>query len=119
MRHQPLIVTLALLLVSVCALPCPAQKGDKDSSSASAANENARKVVNRVTPMYPDIAKTMDLHGTVKVQVLVAPNGVAKSVQVRGGHPILAQAAVDAVLKWKWVATGHESKELVEVRFEQ
>jgi len=120
MRPRPLILVLAVSLLSLCSVPASAQQADKEGQAApSAQSEGQRKVVNRVTPMYPDIARTMDLRGVVKVQVMVAPNGAPKSVQIKGGHPILAQAAVDAVLKWKWAATGHESKELIEVRFEQ
>jgi TonB family protein len=119
MRPRPLILALVLSLVSLFALPASAQQAEKDGQQSAPQTESQRKVVNRVTPMYPNIARTMDLHGVVKVQVMVGPNGAPKSVQVKGGHPILAEAAVNAVEKWKWVATGHETRELIEVRFEQ
>ena len=34
-----------------------------------------------------------------------------------GGHPVLAKAAVNAIEKWKWVASPDESTELVELHF--
>ncbi len=76
-----------------------------------------RKVLNRPAPEYPVLARNLKLYGSVKVDVLVAPNGTVKSTDIRGGHPILAQAAVDAVRRWKWEPEGRESHELVEVKF--
>ncbi len=76
-----------------------------------------RKVVNRIVPDYPVLARTIKLSGVVKVAVLVAPDGSVKSVDLRGGHPLLAQAAVDAVRHWKWEPGTHESHETVEVKF--
>jgi TonB family protein len=77
-----------------------------------------RKVVNRIPPEYPKVARLMGLRGTVKVEALVLANGTVKSVEIKGGHPVLAEAAVDAVRKWKWVPAAHESKEPVTVKFD-
>lgn len=60
----------------------------------------------------------MNIRGTVKVEARVAPNGVVKSVEVKGGHPLLTQSAVTAVGHWKFEAAPHESKELIEIRFD-
>jgi TonB family protein len=76
-----------------------------------------RKVVNEVTPQYPALARTMNLRGTVKVEALVSSEGNPKKVNVKGGHPVLAQAALNAVREWKWEPAGHESIEPVEVKF--
>jgi hypothetical protein len=38
-------------------------------------------------------------------------------VEVKGGHPVLAQTAVNAIRKWKWEPTVGESREVVEVKF--
>ena len=80
--------------------------------------EGNRKVVNRVAPLYPAMARTMNLRGSVKAEALVAPNGVVKSVEVKGGHPVLVQAAQNAIYKWKWAPAAHETREPIEVRFE-
>jgi len=80
--------------------------------------EGIRKIVTRVTPQYPEMARTMNLRGNVKAEALVEPNGVVKSVEVRGGHPVLVRAAEDAIYKWKWVPAGHETHEFIEVRFD-
>jgi TonB family protein len=80
--------------------------------------EGSRKVMNKVMPTYPSVARTMGIRGSVKVEVQVAPNGTVKSVEVKGGHPMLAQAAADAVRKWKWVPATRETKEPVIVKFD-
>jgi len=80
--------------------------------------ESSRKVVTRVLPMYPELARTMNLKGSVRVDALVAPNGTVRSVQVRGGHPVLAEAAEHAIRKWRWQPAAHETTEPIEVRFD-
>jgi TonB family protein len=77
-----------------------------------------RKIVNKVVPQYPAWARSMNLSGIVKVEATVSSNGVVKTVEVKGGHPVLIQSATDAVRKWKWEPASHESKEFVEVRFD-
>lgn len=79
--------------------------------------EAKRKVVSRVIPVYPELARQMQLRGVVKIQALVSPNGRVKSSEVLGGSPLLAKAAVDAVEKWKWEPAAQESKELIELNF--
>jgi TonB family protein len=77
-----------------------------------------RKVMNRVVPSYPELARSMNLKGSVRLEAVVAPNGKVKSVVVRGGHPVLAQAAEDAIYKWKWAPAKHETREPIEVKFD-
>ncbi|HYW38812.1 MAG TPA: energy transducer TonB [Terriglobales bacterium] len=80
-------------------------------------SETQRKIVNRVVPLYPELAKKMQMAGTVRVEVIVAPNGKVKFTQVLGGNPVLAKAAVDAIEKWKWGPAPQDTKELIELNF--
>jgi TonB family protein len=57
------------------------------------------------------------LEGTVRLLVTVAPDGTVKSLQIRGGHPLLAHAAEAAVYKWRWITAKEGSEENVEVKF--
>jgi TonB family protein len=77
-----------------------------------------RKVRSKVEPTYPEIARRMGLTGTVKLQVVVAANGSVKEAKALGGHPILINAAVDAVKKWKFETASTESTGTVEFRFD-
>jgi TonB family protein len=87
------------------------------SSLAQEQLEASRKIVSKVVPVYPELANKMQMRGTVKVEVVVAPNGKVKFTQVLGGSPLLAKAAVDAIEKWKWGPAPQETKELIELNF--
>jgi TonB family protein len=88
------------------------------SARAQQDSESARRVTNRVAPSYPELARTMHVKGIVKLEVLVAPNGAAKTVKAIGGHPVLVDAAERAVQKWRWEPAGHESQEVIELKFD-
>jgi TonB family protein len=81
------------------------------------ASESSRKVLNRVSPECPEIARRMRIAGVVKAEVLVTPNGTVKNIAIKGGHPLLVQAAQMAILKWKWEPAPHETRELLEIKF--
>ena len=85
--------------------------------SQESSSTVARKVVNQVAPSYPQLAAKLNLSGNVKLLVTVAPNGSVKSVEVRGGHPVLVPEAQTAIYKWKWVPAKDESQETVEMQF--
>lgn len=110
MKRSAATLSLALFwVVALTFFPSAAQPQDEP--------ESHRKVVKRVMPTYPALANTINLGGNVKVNVLVAPNGTAKSVTVKGGHPLLVEAAQDAIRKWKWEPAAHETNEFIEVNF--
>ncbi len=77
-----------------------------------------RKVVQRVAPVYPELARNANIAGTVRLLVMVAPNGSVKSVRAVGGNPVLIKAAQDAVTNWKYAPATEESREPVELHFE-
>jgi TonB family protein len=79
--------------------------------------ESSRKIVNRVVPAYPDLARSMQIHGTVRVLVIVDPSGKVKSSQPVGGNPVLIKSALEAIGKWKWVSAPQETKELIQLDF--
>jgi TonB family protein len=77
-----------------------------------------RKVVVRVAPSYPELALRTNIHGAVKLIVLIGSDGRVKTTEIVGGNPVLAQAAVDAVHKWKFEACPQPTKEVIELKFE-
>jgi TonB family protein len=86
-------------------------------TAAQESPEGSRKIVTKVIPQYPNIARTMRLQGVVRVDVLVAPDGKVEYVEVKGGHPVLADAAQNALRQWKWAPAPHETHDSVELRF--
>lgn len=90
-------------------------------STISQGQESAdapRKVLTQTPAVYPTLARSMNIHGVVKLEVQVAPNGSVKRVDVKGGHPLLTQSAVTAVGHWKFEAAPHDTKQVVEIKFE-
>jgi len=86
--------------------------------SAQESGESSRKVLVQTPAVYPTLARSMSIHGVVKLQVQVAPNGSVKKIDVLGGHPLLTQSAVTAVGHWKFEPGSHETKESIEIKFD-
>jgi len=103
----------SLIAVAVLALTTSVMSAQ---NSAPAASD--RKIASRVAPAYPDLAKKMHIHGNVRVEAVVRPNGSVKSTRVLGGNPVLVDAALDAVGKWKFEAGQNETTEVVQLAFE-
>lgn len=80
--------------------------------------ESVRRAKSKIAPTYPDLARKMNLTGTVKVEVVVAPNGTVKDAKVVGGHPVLGNAALDAVRKWRFEPASMETSGIVDFKFE-
>lgn len=76
-----------------------------------------RKVTTKIVPVYPPLARQMSLTGTVKLQVVVAANGQPKSIEVKGGSPVPAQAAQQALHNWRWEKADHDSAEIIQFNF--
>jgi TonB family protein len=82
------------------------------------ASPSERRITARAAPVYPDLAKKMHIHGTVRVEAVVRSNGSVKSTRILGGNPVLVDAALEAVGKWKFEAAQSESAEVVQIVFE-
>jgi TonB family protein len=80
--------------------------------------EIIRRAKSKVQPEYPELARKMNITGTVRVQVVVSPNGTVKDAKVVGGHPVLAGAALEAVRKWRFEPAPGESSGVVDFKFE-
>jgi len=88
------------------------------SSPAWGQGEITRKVKSKAAPVYPELARRMSITGVVKVQITVATNGTVKNAKLVGGHPVLANAAMEAVKKWRYEVSNEETTGIVEFRFD-
>jgi TonB family protein len=104
-------VALSFFAVLSVLILAPKYAAPQESSAGG------RKIVVRIAPQYPNLARSMNLQGSVKADVLVAPNGTVKSIEIKGGHPLLGQAAQNALREWKWEPAAHETRESVELKF--
>ncbi len=65
----------------------------------------AARLVNRPTPIYPALARQARIQGVVRLHAVIAKDGSVVELQVLSGHPLLVQAALDAVRQWKYQPT--------------
>jgi TonB family protein len=63
------------------------------------------QIVNKVQPIYPPLAKQARIQGTVRFNVVIGPEGNVLSSNVISGHPLLVEAASDAVRQWRYRPT--------------
>ena len=108
MRNRIAVALFVLLPVLIFA---------PNHAPAQEPSETIRKIVTKVVPQYPSLARSMRIQGVVRADVLGAPSGKVTSIEVKGGHPLLAQAAQDALRQWKWEPASHETHQIVELRF--
>jgi len=65
----------------------------------------AAKLITRVLPAYPQTARQLRISGTVHLLGIIAKDGRIQRLQVLNGHPLLRQAAIDAVSQWVYRPT--------------
>ena len=106
------LATVGITLVS----PSQAQSQAQVQEQAK-GDELPRKAKLKVEPAYPDVARRMSIGGTVRLAVIVAPNGTVKSSKPVGGHPLLVNAAMDAIRRWRFEPAATESSGIVEFKF--
>ena len=59
-------------------------------------------LLRKIEPQYPPMAKVAHIQGDVLLAATISKSGVIENLHVVSGHPILAQAAMDAVKQWKY-----------------
>jgi periplasmic protein TonB len=62
-------------------------------------------LITRVEPQYPPLAKQIHLEGTVEIRAVIARDGTVQSLEILSGHVLLARAARDAILQWRYRPT--------------
>jgi TonB family protein len=83
----------------------------KVESPASITEEDMRdRLVYRVAPTYPPLARQARIQGTVILRIVINSLGEVRETQLISGHPMLAPAAVEAVKKWRYVPYESDGK---------
>jgi protein TonB len=71
-------------------------------SAVNALGQEARKALFKPAPQYPELAKRMNLVGTVKVEIIIGPDGKIKEANIVGGHPVLVDSVRFKLKEWKY-----------------
>jgi len=103
---------LKLALLAWCLAP-----GFLPALQAQSAELTGRRIIHAQQPDYPAVLKSKGIGGTVHLVAKVLASGNVASVLIRGGNPILAASAVNAVMKWKYSPAPLPSDEIVNFDF--
>lgn len=109
--------SLVLSAVLILSAAIPAMFAQAMHAQEAAAETNARKVRSKTAPVYPGLAKQMNVSGKVKLEVTIASDGHVTSTRTIGGSPLLVPPAVEAVKKWRYEPGPKETTEIVEFSF--
>jgi len=66
---------------------------------------NPARLIYRVEPRYPQLARISRIEGVVKLRGVIAIDGNIAELAVESGHPLLAPAALEAVRQWRYAPT--------------
>jgi TonB family protein len=105
-------ITVLMFPTIVAVLSCPFSVGQQGEPEAE------RKILSKVAPAYPQLARKMNVCGVVKLLIVIEPDGKVKSTEVIGGNPVLVQAAVEAVRQWRYEPAPQPTHRLIELRFD-
>ena len=86
-------------------------------SQTSGTDESKRKIKTKTAPVYPELARRMNVSGKVRIEVIITPDGHVRSTRVLGGHPLLVQVCQDALKEWKFFPAPDETTQVVEFDF--
>ncbi|HEX4785583.1 MAG TPA: energy transducer TonB [Candidatus Sulfotelmatobacter sp.] len=106
-------VQLWFLVLMVIQIPIPISCFAQQIHTAG-----KRKLIIEIRPVYPTLARKVNLTGMVRLRVTVSAAGYPVNTEQLGGSPVLVKAATDAIFKAKWEPTSNETKELIQIRFD-
>jgi len=88
------------LVTSAAPPPPPAPKPTGPKKVSSGVMEG--NIIRKIDPPYPSMAKIAHIQGDVVLQAMISKGGTIENLRGVSGHPILIQAAMEAVRQWKY-----------------
>ncbi len=87
------------------------------STTFTLSAQETRKALTAPSPVYPNLARKMQLSGAVKVQITIGADGTIKETKFLGGHPILIGAVQNALKEWRYAPAPGETTVSLEFSF--
>ncbi len=110
---------LLLLLSPASLFPQQTDPASPDLSIPLTRPEEATSHLRkRVEPVYPPLARMTGTRGKVALRLTIGVDGKVRDARIVSGHPLLRQAALDAVRSWEYVPfvrKGEPAEAVVEV----
>ena len=80
-------------------------QGDKPARIRVGGAIRQPSMVSKVEPVYPPLAKQANIQGVVILELVIDTDGSVKEGRVLRSIPLLDQAALDAVVQWRYQPT--------------
>ena len=65
----------------------------------------AGRILQQIQPVYPALARQGRIQGNVQLKAIISADGKVKTLTVVSGHPLLVDAALNAVRHWTYQPT--------------
>lgn len=85
--------------------PPPPPKAAAPSRIRVGGSVQSASLLRQVPPVYPAIAKTAHVSGTVILHAIIAKDGSIQQLEYVSGPALLMKAAMDAVHEWRYKPT--------------
>src|SRR5580704_7144617 len=107
MKRLLLVTFLSLIFVGVPVRTAIARPADDQAVPRLRLGGTAmrNKLRKKIPPIYPVDARKNGIEGTVRLHLIVGVDGSVRQLEVMSGHPLLVQAALDAVRQWQYEPT--------------
>jgi protein TonB len=85
--------------------PPPVEKKETPKRIRVGGQVQQARLISQPKPIYPPLAKQARIQGTVKLEAVISKTGTIEELKVVSGHPLLVQAALEAVKQWRYQPT--------------
>jgi protein TonB len=90
---------------NVSSLAPPPPKPTTPQRVKQGGNVTAASIITQTRPLYPPLARQARIQGNVVLHAIIDKEGKVAQLEVISGHPLLVQAALDAVKQWRYKPT--------------
>jgi TonB family protein len=108
---------LLSVLVAPSAMHSRTLGQDQGQGQDAPAEAAKRKVKSKVLPITPPLAREMKITGHVKIEATISAEGKVTATKTVGGSPILVDAAIEALKKWRFEPGPKDTTEIIEFDF--
>ena len=85
--------------------PPPPSGSPRQERIRVAGNVQQFNLIHRVDPVYPPLARQARIQGTVRLTAIIGRDGSVLNLQLVSGHPLMVEAARQAVMQWLYKPT--------------
>jgi len=93
------------IIAGLGAAPPPPPKPVTPQRIRVGGNVEAAKLTRQILPVYPQIARTAHISGTVVLHAVIAKDGSIQELTYISGPALLMRSAMDAVRQWRYQPT--------------